>query len=141
MNNALVPRANDRASIFGDTYGGVINPMTWRPHPYPSLTRGPIFATYDNRMSYVPSTWRKVPFTGFGAAEPREGTALERLGTFATFGVLLGVPIASAIAASDATRGVNPVLRSAATVAAAAMATAIVGTLFGVLKVGVPSTP
>jgi hypothetical protein len=68
-STALVPYQNDRATIFGDTYGGVVNPRTWRPHPYPSLYRGPGYAVWDNRMSYTPATWRKVPFTGFGASD------------------------------------------------------------------------
>lgn len=68
MHRSLPPMP-ERASIFGDTYNGVPNPLVPVAHGYPTRFHGPIFVWPQPGYEYAPATYAKAPFLGFGQAE------------------------------------------------------------------------
>lgn len=58
-----------RDSIFGDTYGGVPNPMVPHRHPWPTRYHGPIYTVPGvAKPSYRQRPYARAPYVGFGAA-------------------------------------------------------------------------
>lgn len=58
-----------RDSIFGDTYGGVPNPMVPHRHPWPTRYHGPIYTVPGvAKPTYCQRPYAKAPYLGIGAA-------------------------------------------------------------------------
>jgi hypothetical protein len=60
-------------SIFGDTYGGVPNPMVPHRHPWPTRYHGPIFTVPGTaKPTYRQRPYAKAPYMGVGAVPRTE---------------------------------------------------------------------
>jgi hypothetical protein len=58
-----------RDSIFGDTYGGVPNPMVPHRHPWPTRYHGPIYTVPGvAKPTYRQRPYARASFVGMGAA-------------------------------------------------------------------------
>lgn len=60
----------ERGSIFGDTYGGVPNPMVAVERGYPTRNHGPIFTYVQPSGRYLRRPVHRAPFMGLGATAP-----------------------------------------------------------------------
>ena len=59
-----------RDSIFGDTYGGVPNPLTAHQHPWPTRFHGPNFTVPGTaNPTYRERDYAKAPYMGVGAVD------------------------------------------------------------------------
>lgn len=76
----------ERGSIFGDTYGGVPNPMVPHKHPYPTRYHGPVFNYPTPSYGYELSPYARAPFAGPGFDE-----ATKKLLMWGAIGTALGM--------------------------------------------------
>lgn len=68
MQTRFIP---ERDSIFGDTYGGVPNPLVPHVHPWPTRYHGPNYTTPGvNQITYRQRPYAKQPFVGLGQDKP-----------------------------------------------------------------------
>jgi hypothetical protein len=63
MRRPMAPRP-ERDSIYGNTYGGVPNPMIPHQHPYPTRYHGPVFNYPQPGYRYATRPYAEVPFNG-----------------------------------------------------------------------------
>lgn len=65
MMQTVWPPSQD--SIFGDTYGGVPNPMVPHRHPWPTRYHGPIYTVPGvAKPTYSQRPYAKAPYMGMG---------------------------------------------------------------------------
>ncbi len=69
-----LPPSPERDSIYGDTYGGVPNPMVPVQHGYPTRFHGPIFTVPQAGHTYAHSTYTLAPFLGVDDPGGLQGT-------------------------------------------------------------------
>jgi len=86
MKRALPPPVSQE-SIFGDTWGGVPNPLVPVRHGYPTRYHGPIFNVPQPAHRYIERPYQKVPFWG---VEDTEVGGIRVSPTKALIGGLLG---------------------------------------------------
>ena len=82
------PPPVSQESIFGDTWGGVPNPLVPVRHGYPTRYHGPIFNVPQPAHRYIERPYQKVPFWGYGQDTEVGGIKLSP--TKALIGGLIG---------------------------------------------------
>jgi len=68
MPRPMAPRP-ERDSIYGNTYGGVPNPMIPHQHPYPTRYHGPVFDYPQPGYRYATRPYAEKPFNGDDSLE------------------------------------------------------------------------
>lgn len=72
------PVMPEKDSIFGNTYGGVPNPMIPYQHPYPTRYHGPVFNYPMPGWQYETAPYARAPFNGDADSVEKALKDLER---------------------------------------------------------------
>jgi len=86
----LLPPPVDRASIFGDTYDGVPNPLVAVEHGYPTRYHGPIWTQPQPSYTYAERPYTRAPFLGFEGLGAIGPSVTGNTAADAVIGTLLG---------------------------------------------------